>query len=149
MEILYSLGHLGFTVPPQADAGLIGEAGPGPSYLDDGSGGPDNDFTNRNTTFMTWNLLHLGADAEERRRRARAREPAHGVGRGLPVRLPEPRAPLKARRRIRRTDDGGRDEERGVSLCGNRGSATGRSRQHRALLLGRRRRHAVVGCPRS
>ena len=33
--------------------------GPGPSYLDPGSGGPDNDFTNRNTTFMTWNLLHL------------------------------------------------------------------------------------------
>ena len=32
---------------------------PGPSYLDDGSGGPDNDFTNRNTTFMTWNLMHL------------------------------------------------------------------------------------------
>ena len=36
----------------------LGEAGPGPSYLDNGSGGPDNDFTNRNTTFMTWNLLH-------------------------------------------------------------------------------------------
>jgi hypothetical protein len=32
---------------------------PGPSYLDAGSGGPENDFTNRNTTFMTWNLLHL------------------------------------------------------------------------------------------
>ena len=32
---------------------------PGPSYLDPGSGGPENDFTNRNTTFMTWNLLHL------------------------------------------------------------------------------------------
>ena len=32
---------------------------PGPSYLDPGSGGPDNDFTNRNTTFMTWNLLHM------------------------------------------------------------------------------------------
>jgi hypothetical protein len=30
-----------------------------PSYLDPGSGGPDNDFTNRNTTFMTWNLLHM------------------------------------------------------------------------------------------
>ncbi len=27
--------------------------------LEPGSGGPDNDFTNRNTTFMTWNLLHL------------------------------------------------------------------------------------------
>jgi len=24
-----------------------------PSYLDPGSGGPGNDFTNRNTTFMT------------------------------------------------------------------------------------------------
>ena len=22
------------------------------------SGGPENDFTNRNITFMTWNLLH-------------------------------------------------------------------------------------------
>jgi multimeric flavodoxin WrbA len=59
MNVLYSLQHLGYTVPPQADAGWIGEAGPGPSYLDEGSGGPANDFTNRNTTFMTWNLLHL------------------------------------------------------------------------------------------
>jgi multimeric flavodoxin WrbA len=67
MNVLYSLQHLGYTIPPQADAGWIGEVGPGPSYLDPGSGGPDNDFTNRNTTFMTWNL---------------------------PVRLREPRLPL-------------------------------------------------------
>jgi multimeric flavodoxin WrbA len=59
MNVLYSLQHVGYTIPPQADAGWIGEAGPGPSYLDAGSGGPENDFTNRNTTFMTWNLLHL------------------------------------------------------------------------------------------
>lgn len=59
MSILYALQHVGYTVPPQADCGWIGEAGPGPSYLDEGSGGPENDFTNRNTTFMTWNLLHL------------------------------------------------------------------------------------------
>ena len=59
MNILYSLQHIGYTIPPQADAGWIGEAGPGPSYLDPGSGGPDNEFTNRNTTFMTWNLMHL------------------------------------------------------------------------------------------
>jgi multimeric flavodoxin WrbA len=59
LETLYALQHLGYTIPPQADAGWIGEAGPGPSYLDEGSGGPANDFTNRNTTFMTWNLLHL------------------------------------------------------------------------------------------
>jgi multimeric flavodoxin WrbA len=59
MNILYSLQHLGYVIPPQADAGWIGEAGPGPSYLDPGSGGPENDFTNRNVTFMTWNLMHM------------------------------------------------------------------------------------------
>lgn len=63
MNVLYSLQHLGYTIPPQADAGWIGEAGPGPSYgdvLEDGSRvGFDNDFTNRNTTFMTWNLMHI------------------------------------------------------------------------------------------
>jgi multimeric flavodoxin WrbA len=63
MNVLYSLQHVGYTIPPQADAGWIGEVGPGASYGDDdGKGGKiglDNDFTNRNTTFMTWNLLHL------------------------------------------------------------------------------------------
>jgi len=73
MNILYSLQHLGYTIPPQADAAWVGEAGPGPSYLDDGSGGPDNDFTNRNTTFMTWNLLHLA-----RMLREHDGIPAHG-----------------------------------------------------------------------
>ncbi|MBD8506513.1 flavodoxin family protein [Hoyosella sp. G463] len=59
MNTLYSLQHVGYTIPPQADAAWVGEAGPGPSYLDEGSGGPENDFTNKNTTFMTWNLLHF------------------------------------------------------------------------------------------
>lgn len=59
MDVLFSLQHIGFAIPPGADAGWVGEAGPGPSYLDPGSGGPENDFTNRNTTFLTYNLLHL------------------------------------------------------------------------------------------
>jgi len=59
MDILYSLQHIGYTVPPQSDAGWIGAIGPGPSYLDEGSGGPENDFTNRNVTFMTYNLMHM------------------------------------------------------------------------------------------
>lgn len=63
MNTLYSLQHLGCVIPPQADAGWIGEVGPGLSYGDkreDGTReGVDNDFTNRNTTFMTWNLMHL------------------------------------------------------------------------------------------
>ncbi len=58
MNVLYSLQHLGYSIPPQADAGWIGEAGPGASYGDDDIG-LDNDFTNRNTAFMTWNLMHL------------------------------------------------------------------------------------------
>ena len=58
MNILYSLQHIGYVIPPQADAGWIGEAGPGPSYGDDGKIGYDNDFTQRNTTFMAWNLMH-------------------------------------------------------------------------------------------
>ncbi|MFB6225608.1 MAG: flavodoxin family protein [Candidatus Paceibacteria bacterium] len=77
MGILYSLQHVGFTIPPQADAGWIGEVGPGPSYLDPGSGGPENDFTNRNTTFMTWNLMHFA-----RMLREQGGVPAHGNQRG-------------------------------------------------------------------
>jgi multimeric flavodoxin WrbA len=78
MNVLYSLQHLGYTIPPQADAGWIGEVGPGPSYLDEGSGGPANDFTNRNTTFMTWNLMHLA-----RVLRDAGGIPAHGNQRSL------------------------------------------------------------------
>lgn len=62
MTIGYALSHLGYTIPPQADCGWIGEAGPGPSYGDMVDGKPagfDNDFTQRNTTIMSWNLLHL------------------------------------------------------------------------------------------
>lgn len=58
-SILYSLQHIGFTIPPQAETGWIGDIGPGPSYLDEESGGGDNDYTKRTTTFMTWNLLHM------------------------------------------------------------------------------------------
>ena len=65
MNILYSLQHLGYVIPPQTDAAWLGEAGPGPSYLDEGSGGPENDFTNRNTTFMTWNLLHMARSLKD------------------------------------------------------------------------------------
>ncbi|MGD8326368.1 MAG: NAD(P)H-dependent oxidoreductase [Sphingomonadales bacterium] len=73
MNILYSLQHLGYVIPPQADAAWVGEAGPGPSYLDEGSGGLENDFTNRNTTFMTWNLLHMARMIKDR-----GGIPAHG-----------------------------------------------------------------------
>jgi multimeric flavodoxin WrbA len=78
MNVLYSLQHLGYVIPPQADAAWLGEAGPGPSYLDEGSGGPQNDFTNRNTTFMTWNLLHTARWLKDN-----GGFPVHGNQRGL------------------------------------------------------------------
>ncbi|HJP95761.1 MAG TPA: flavodoxin family protein [Candidatus Saccharimonadales bacterium] len=67
MDVLFALQHIGYTIPPQADCGWVGEAGPGPSYGDtewkgkkiDPPMGFDNDFTNRNATFMAWNLMHM------------------------------------------------------------------------------------------
>lgn len=78
MSILYGLQHIGYVIPPQADAGWIGEVGPGPSYLDDDSGGRENDFTNRNTTFMTWNLIHMARMLKDNNGL-----PAHGNQRSL------------------------------------------------------------------
>ena len=62
MDILYAMQHIGYTIPPQADCGWLGPIGPGPSYgdeLEDGiRAGYDNEFTNKNATFMAWNLMH-------------------------------------------------------------------------------------------
>jgi multimeric flavodoxin WrbA len=63
MTIGFALNHLGYVIPPQADCGWIGEAGPGASYGDEADDGTrvgfDNDFTQRNTTIMTWNCMHI------------------------------------------------------------------------------------------
>jgi multimeric flavodoxin WrbA len=77
MDILFALQHIGYSIPPQADCGWIGEVGPGPSYGDKVKGsdmpmGFANEFTNRNASFMAWNLMHMarmlkdnnGIDAE-------------------------------------------------------------------------------------
>ena len=99
MNVLYSLQHIGYVIPPQADAGWIGEAGPGPSYLDPGSGGPENDFTNRNTTFMTWNLLHLAKLLKDAGGIPAYGNQRAGVGRRRALRLGEPRVPALNRPR--------------------------------------------------
>lgn len=83
-DILYALQHIGFCVPPQADCGWLGEIGPGPSYGDthyngnqvnsDGTpAGYDSEFTNKNTTIMTWNLIHMA-----RIRKSNGGFPAYG-----------------------------------------------------------------------
>ncbi len=69
MGIQYALQHVGYSIPPQADCGWLGEIGPGPSYGDkkwqdeslEEPAGFGSGFTNKNTTFMTYNLMHLAA----------------------------------------------------------------------------------------
>jgi multimeric flavodoxin WrbA len=58
-NILYALQHIGYTIPAAAETGWIGDIGPGPSYRDEGSGGPENEYTTTTLTAMSWNLLHL------------------------------------------------------------------------------------------
>jgi multimeric flavodoxin WrbA len=70
-DTLYALSHIGYTIPPQADCGWLGEIGPGPSYGDQIEGtdvpaGYDSEFTNKNTTIMTWNLMHTAQMLRER-----------------------------------------------------------------------------------
>ncbi|MEO6654404.1 MAG: NAD(P)H-dependent oxidoreductase [Ilumatobacteraceae bacterium] len=71
METLYALSHIGYTIPPQADCGWLGEIGPGPSYGDDIEGsdtpaGYDSEFTNKNATIMAWNVMHAAQMLRDR-----------------------------------------------------------------------------------
>ena len=94
MNILYSLQHLGYSIPPQADAGWIGEAGPGPSYLDPGI---------RRTRERLHQPQHHVHDVEPDAPRASpqgcrripgAREPAIRLGRRPAIRLAESGVPI-------------------------------------------------------
>jgi multimeric flavodoxin WrbA len=63
-QMLYALSHIGFTIPPQADAYWNGEAGPGPSYRDDNRGARNN-WTTRNAVFAAWNMLHAARSLKD------------------------------------------------------------------------------------
>ena len=94
MNTLYSLQHLGYTIPPQADSGWIGEAGPGPVIPRRGLGRPRERLHQPQHHLRRLEHAPPGAHPQGRRRHPRPRQPAHHVGRRLPLRLPEPRAPL-------------------------------------------------------
>lgn len=55
--ILFSLTHLGCAVPPNADCYWVGDAGPGPSYIE--AGGGRHLYTNRTARYMANNLVYL------------------------------------------------------------------------------------------
>lgn len=54
---LYNLTHLGCTVPPNADCYWVGDAGPGPSYIE--AGGDRHPYTNRTARYMVHNLNYM------------------------------------------------------------------------------------------
>lgn len=55
--ILFNLIHLGCTVPPNADCYWVGDAGPGPSYIE--AGGDRHLYTNRTARYMVHNLAYF------------------------------------------------------------------------------------------
>lgn len=56
-DVLFSLNHSGCTIPPNAMAYWVGEAGPGPSYIE--AEGGNHLFTNKNLRYMVHNLTNL------------------------------------------------------------------------------------------
>lgn len=56
-DILFTLGQFGFTIPPNALAYWVGEAGPGPSYIE--AEGHKHEFTQENAKTASYNLIHM------------------------------------------------------------------------------------------
>jgi len=54
---LFNLGHLGCTVPPNADCYWVGTAGPGPSYIE--AGGDRHLYTNKTARYLAHNLTFM------------------------------------------------------------------------------------------
>jgi multimeric flavodoxin WrbA len=54
---LFNLSHLGCAIPPNADTYWVGDAGPGPSYIE--AGGETHPYTQRTTRWMAHNTVHL------------------------------------------------------------------------------------------
>ncbi len=54
---VFNLTHLGFTIPPNADTYWVGDAGPGPSFLD--AGGEQHPYTLKTAGWMAHNVVHM------------------------------------------------------------------------------------------
>ncbi len=52
-QLLWAMQELGFTIPPNSNTYWVGEAGPGPNYLD--AGGPRYLYTNKTYKFLAHN----------------------------------------------------------------------------------------------
>lgn len=54
---LFNLSHLGCTIPPNADSYWVGEAGPGPSYLE--ANGDQHLYTNKTIRHLVYNTTYM------------------------------------------------------------------------------------------
>jgi multimeric flavodoxin WrbA len=54
---LFNMTHLGCTVPPNVDTYWVGDAGPGPSFIE--AGGEKHAYTQRTTRWTAHNLVHM------------------------------------------------------------------------------------------
>jgi multimeric flavodoxin WrbA len=54
---LFNLSHLGFTIPPNADTYWVGDAGPGPSFIE--AGGENHPYTQKTAGWMAHNVVHM------------------------------------------------------------------------------------------
>lgn len=54
---LFNLSHLGCVVPPNPDSYWVGDAGPGPSYIE--ADGDDHMYTNRTVRYMVHNTTKM------------------------------------------------------------------------------------------
>jgi multimeric flavodoxin WrbA len=61
---LFNLSHLGCTIPPNADTYWLGDAGPGPSFIE--ANGWDHAYTQKTATWMAHNVVHLARMLKER-----------------------------------------------------------------------------------
>ena len=97
-NVLYSLQHIGYSIPPQADAGLDRRGRARPELRR--PAGRRHPRRAEQRLHQPQHHLHdlepaaPGPDAEERRRFPRLREPAERMGRGHAFRLREPRIPI-------------------------------------------------------
>ncbi len=54
---LFNLSHLGCTVPPNCDCYWVGDAGPGPSYIE--AGADAHLYTNKTARYMAYNIVYM------------------------------------------------------------------------------------------
>jgi len=54
---LFNLSHLGCTIPPNADTYWVGDAGPGPSFIE--ANGASSAYTQKTAKWMAHNCVHI------------------------------------------------------------------------------------------